>query len=163
MSVPVSTAHGLSPESGDALRRRAVFFWRLGRNYDVTGDGRFAWSKPPMDASGARPVIVVLNWAQELAGRAKQPLRRQEQMADFPRIEDIPYPFLFCEALMTPSRIARRSPSSCFFRLCSTPPRRPQRRTSPANGAAFIVTTTGDRGQHGAHGRRETDRRGLDR
>jgi serine/threonine-protein kinase len=75
MSAPVSTAHGFVAGKPVVLFDGAPYFsGGVGRNYDVTGDGkRFALVKnPPMDASrGSAPLIVVLNWAQELAGRAR--------------------------------------------------------------------------------------------
>lgn len=75
ISVPVSrTARGLELGKPVALFDvRQYFFGGVGRNYDVSPDGRrFIMIRQPaaqMDAS--RPITIVLNWIEELRARVK--------------------------------------------------------------------------------------------
>ena len=75
MAVPVTTVRDFVAEKPVVLFDAAPYFTGgVGRNYDVTKDGkRFALVKNQATdlGRGAVPLIVVLHWAEELAGRVK--------------------------------------------------------------------------------------------
>jgi len=71
MAVPIATVPRLSPGVPVPLFDvSAYFFGGLGRNYDVARDGRFVMVKEPQSAiGGMQPIMVVLNWLDELVTR----------------------------------------------------------------------------------------------
>jgi len=74
MAVPVRTSGGIEVGKPVALFDVAnYFFGGLGRNYDVTRDGkRFVMVKNAVgEQSRSLPITVVLNWAETLRARAK--------------------------------------------------------------------------------------------
>ncbi len=74
MSVPVETSDVFSPGVPVALfDTSSYFFGGVGRNYDVAPDGkRFVMVKNPASgAAASTPIVVVLNWAEELKARVR--------------------------------------------------------------------------------------------
>ena len=75
MAVPVDTTKGFVPGKPVQLfNTKPYFVAAVGTNYDVTKDGkRFIMVKLPeaTDGGGGYPIVMVLNWADELASRLK--------------------------------------------------------------------------------------------
>jgi serine/threonine-protein kinase len=68
MAVEMSPGRELAPKTPTMLFDASpYFFGGLGRNYDVSPDGkRFVMVKNPSGQTGSNPLTVVLNWATEL-------------------------------------------------------------------------------------------------
>jgi serine/threonine-protein kinase len=74
MAVPVDTTHGFSAGKPAVLFDASGYFLgAVGRNFDVTPDGkRFVMIKnPPRSAAPPSPLTVVIDWAEELRARLK--------------------------------------------------------------------------------------------
>jgi Tol biopolymer transport system component len=75
MAVTVDTTKGFVAEKPVELFKMAPYFTgAVGRNYDVTSDGkRFIMIKNAAGTGGNQvtPIVVVLNWAEELRGKIK--------------------------------------------------------------------------------------------
>jgi hypothetical protein len=74
-SAPVtpSAGRGLTVGAPIALFPvSAYFFGGIGRNYDISPDGkRFVMFKnPPTATGGSAPIMVVLNWLEDVKARA---------------------------------------------------------------------------------------------
>jgi serine/threonine-protein kinase len=73
MSVSVDPTRGLEMGKPVELFDTGLYFvGAVGRNYDVTRDGkRFVMIKNPASGAGGMAITVVVNWAEELKARLK--------------------------------------------------------------------------------------------